>query len=192
MTIKIAINGFGRIGRLFARKCMEESKVEIVAINDLVDAKNLAYLMKYDSTHGRTNNKIVAEGDLTVEEVIDLDGVDMVTIIGSDFGKVTYLVTNDITLEAPRGDVNTAPGVFIPGKQVKVSGQHIGSNDNPVGINADVTYINRIQGEIDISEMWNVNIAAYCLMTLSYFAANTRWEYFKMHEASEQRVHSEI
>ena len=49
--IKIAINGFGRIGRLAFRKLCENSKFEVVAINDLSNAKNLAYLLKYDSVH---------------------------------------------------------------------------------------------------------------------------------------------
>ncbi len=80
----------------------------------------------------------------------------MVTIIGGDFGRVSYLKTNNITLAAPRGDVNTSPGVVIPGRQVKLSAQKIGSYDNPVGINADITYINRLQGIIDISEMWGM------------------------------------
>lgn len=53
MAIKVAINGFGRIGRLAFRRCVESGKFEIVAINDLVDAKTLAYLLRYDSTHGQ-------------------------------------------------------------------------------------------------------------------------------------------
>ncbi|MFA6796774.1 MAG: type I glyceraldehyde-3-phosphate dehydrogenase [Bacilli bacterium] len=51
MSIKVGINGFGRIGRLAFRRCVEEG-MEVVAINDLSDADNLAYLLKYDSGHG--------------------------------------------------------------------------------------------------------------------------------------------
>ncbi|MCQ2742879.1 MAG: type I glyceraldehyde-3-phosphate dehydrogenase [Bacilli bacterium] len=51
MSIKLAINGFGRIGRLAFRRAYEEGDFEVVAINDLVDAKTLAYLLKYDTTH---------------------------------------------------------------------------------------------------------------------------------------------
>lgn len=53
MTIRVAINGFGRIGRLFFRQACQHPQIEIVAINDLVPADNLAYLLKHDSTHGR-------------------------------------------------------------------------------------------------------------------------------------------
>lgn len=51
MSIKLAINGFGRIGRLAFRRAYESGEFEVVAINDLVDAKTLAYLLKYDTTH---------------------------------------------------------------------------------------------------------------------------------------------
>lgn len=52
MTLKIGINGFGRIGRLVARVAATHPEVELVGVNDLVPADNLAYLFKYDSTHG--------------------------------------------------------------------------------------------------------------------------------------------
>lgn len=52
MSVKLAINGFGRIGRLAFRRAYESGEFEVVAINDLVDAKTLAYLLKYDTTHG--------------------------------------------------------------------------------------------------------------------------------------------
>ena len=60
--VKVAINGFGRIGRLALRKLMEQTEeFEVVAINDLTDAKTLAHLFKYDSAQGRFNGEIVVE-----------------------------------------------------------------------------------------------------------------------------------
>mgnify|MGYP002553204531 CR=1 FL=1 len=53
MAVKVAINGFGRIGRLAFRQMFGAEGYEVVAINDLVDAKMLAHLLKYDSTQGR-------------------------------------------------------------------------------------------------------------------------------------------
>jgi glyceraldehyde 3-phosphate dehydrogenase len=53
MSIRVGINGFGRIGRLFYRIATEHPQLEIVAVNDLVPADNLAYLLKYDTMHGR-------------------------------------------------------------------------------------------------------------------------------------------
>lgn len=51
VMIKVAINGFGRIGRLVFRIMEEDNDFEVVAINDLTDAKQLAYLLKYDTNH---------------------------------------------------------------------------------------------------------------------------------------------
>ncbi|MFC1558468.1 type I glyceraldehyde-3-phosphate dehydrogenase [candidate division KSB1 bacterium] len=53
MSVKIGINGFGRIGRLVFRAGLEKDNIEFVGINDLTDAKTLAHLLKYDSTHGK-------------------------------------------------------------------------------------------------------------------------------------------
>lgn len=58
---KIAINGFGRIGRLTFRALLEKKDVEVVAINDLTDNYTLAHLLKYDSVHGKFNGTVVAD-----------------------------------------------------------------------------------------------------------------------------------
>ena len=60
--IKIGINGFGRIGRLALRAAIKNNEVEVVAINDLVEIEYLAYLLKYDSTHGRLFDTIETDG----------------------------------------------------------------------------------------------------------------------------------
>ncbi|MBV6626432.1 MAG: type I glyceraldehyde-3-phosphate dehydrogenase [Rivularia sp. (in: Bacteria)] len=61
--LKVAINGFGRIGRLVFRAGIDNPNIEFVGINDLVPAENLAYLLKYDSTHGKFNGDIEAKED---------------------------------------------------------------------------------------------------------------------------------
>jgi glyceraldehyde 3-phosphate dehydrogenase len=66
MTIKVGINGFGRIGRNVFRAAMGREDLEIVAINDLTDAKTLAHLLKYDSVHGRLDADVQADGDALV------------------------------------------------------------------------------------------------------------------------------
>lgn len=67
MTIKVGINGFGRIGRFVFRAAFERNDVEIVAINDLLDADYMAYMLKYDSTHGRFKGTVeVKDGQLVV------------------------------------------------------------------------------------------------------------------------------
>ena len=62
-TIKVAINGFGRIGRLSFRRLLEKENIEIVAINDLTDNATLAHLLKYDSVHGRFPGQVTADAD---------------------------------------------------------------------------------------------------------------------------------
>lgn len=66
MSIKVAINGFGRIGRLVFKAMQKETAIEVVAINDITDAKTLAHLLKYDTVHGRYPNPVHAEGDMLI------------------------------------------------------------------------------------------------------------------------------
>lgn len=66
MPIKIAINGFGRIGRNVFKIIQTKPGLEVVAINDLTDAKTLAHLLKYDSVHGRFNGTVEAKEDAIV------------------------------------------------------------------------------------------------------------------------------
>jgi glyceraldehyde 3-phosphate dehydrogenase len=71
MTIKVGINGFGRIGRFVFRAACERSDIEIVGINDLLDADYMAYMLKYDSTHGKFNGTVeVTGGQLVVNDKI--------------------------------------------------------------------------------------------------------------------------
>jgi len=68
-TLKVGINGFGRIGRLVFRAAINHPNIEFVGINDLVPPENLAYLLKYDSTHGRYQGTVEA-----AEDAIIVDG----------------------------------------------------------------------------------------------------------------------
>jgi glyceraldehyde 3-phosphate dehydrogenase len=66
-SLRIGINGFGRIGRLVLRSAAERDNVDVVAINDLLDVEHLAYMLEYDSVHGRFNGKVsVKDGNLVV------------------------------------------------------------------------------------------------------------------------------
>lgn len=84
MPVKVAINGFGRIGRNVFRVTLGDPSIEIVAINDITDAKTLAHLLKYDSIHGNLPNKIQASDDaiqvdghaIHVSKAKDLAGVE--------------------------------------------------------------------------------------------------------------------
>ena len=63
MSIKLGINGFGRIGRLILRAAINHPKVEVVAINDLTDSATMAYLLAYDSVHGKLDVEVTAKDD---------------------------------------------------------------------------------------------------------------------------------
>jgi Glyceraldehyde-3-phosphate dehydrogenase/erythrose-4-phosphate dehydrogenase len=68
MSVKIGINGFGRIGRLVFRAALNHPEVEVAAVNDLMDAETMAHLLKYDSVHGTLPNEIDTEdGDISVD-----------------------------------------------------------------------------------------------------------------------------
>ena len=69
MSIKLAINGFGRIGRVVFRAALNHPDVEVVAINDLTDAATMAHLLKYDSVHSKLDMEIKAE-----DQAIVVDG----------------------------------------------------------------------------------------------------------------------
>ena len=67
MAIKIGINGFGRIGRIVFRAAQHRDDIEVVGINDLIDVEYMAYMLKYDSTHGRFDGTVeVKDGNLVL------------------------------------------------------------------------------------------------------------------------------
>ena len=93
--IKVGINGFGRIGRLVFRVAADMPDVQIVGINDLIDVDYIAYMLKYDSTHGRFNGTVdVKDGNLIVNGgrlsgIIDFNRYDWGDPV-HDFVKTAY------------------------------------------------------------------------------------------------------
>ncbi|HYS16250.1 MAG TPA: type I glyceraldehyde-3-phosphate dehydrogenase [Candidatus Binatia bacterium] len=69
MSVRVGVNGFGRIGRVFFRTALEAKDIEVVGVNDLADAKTLAHLLKHDSVHGTLRAEVMAKG-----EAIFVDG----------------------------------------------------------------------------------------------------------------------
>lgn len=85
MPIRVAINGFGRIGRLVMRLLCLNEEFQVVAINDIVPADNLAYLFKYDSTHRRFKGEVRAE-----EDAIVVNGQKVLTLSEKDPAKLPW------------------------------------------------------------------------------------------------------
>ncbi len=63
MGVRVGVNGFGRIGRVFFRAALDAKELDVVAVNDLADPKTLAHLLKHDSVHGRLAAEVVVKGD---------------------------------------------------------------------------------------------------------------------------------
>src|SRR5690242_14191661 len=91
MAVKVAINGFGRIGRLVFRAMVEQGlvgkDVEVVAVGDIVPADNLAYLLKYDSTQGRFNGTVSSKkssADKAEDDVLVVNGGDIQVVSAKD------------------------------------------------------------------------------------------------------------
>ncbi|GAK60390.1 glyceraldehyde-3-phosphate dehydrogenase, type I [Candidatus Vecturithrix granuli] len=85
MSIKVGINGFGRIGRLVFKAGYKKKNIEFVAVNDLTDAKTLAHLLKYDSVHGRFPGKVEA-----TEDSIVVDGKKIKVLAEKDPAKLPW------------------------------------------------------------------------------------------------------
>ena len=93
--IKVAINGFGRIGRCALRQISERNDMEVVAINDLTDPLSLAYLYKYDSVHRTLDKKVGYEDDH-----IEIDGKDIKVYSEADPSKLPWKELDvDVVLE---------------------------------------------------------------------------------------------
>src|SRR3989344_7049587 len=105
--IRIAINGFGRIGRGFTRAIHARPELELVAINDLAPAENLAYLLKYDSVYGRAPFSVAAEGGAVV-----IDGKKVPILAEKDPTKLPWTdLQVDIVIEST--------GFFTSGEKAK-------------------------------------------------------------------------
>ncbi len=106
--VRVAINGFGRIGRSVFRLASKDEDFEIVAINDLVPAENLAYLVKYDSIHGKMEKKVTSEGNHIV-----VDGQKVEVLAERDPTKLPWKDYNiDYVIEAT--------GLFTHGDKAKM------------------------------------------------------------------------
>lgn len=94
----VAINGAGRIGRAFLKLASKESDIQVVAINDLADIENIAYLMKYDSAYGKSDLDIKADKE---RSVLIINGKEVKYVSEKDPAKLPWAALNvDIVLES--------------------------------------------------------------------------------------------
>lgn len=147
MTIKVAINGFGRIGRFVLRAACERDDLEVVGINDLLDADYMAYMLKYDSTHGKFNGTVEVEagklivngkpirvsserdpgdlawGDIGVDVVVEATGL---FLTDETARKHIQAGAKKVVLSAPSKDAT--PMIVMGVNQDTYAGQDIVSN----------------------------------------------------------------
>jgi glyceraldehyde 3-phosphate dehydrogenase len=127
MAIRVAVNGFGRIGRAFVRSVHGRADIEIVAINDLTEVENLAYLLKYDSAYGRADFSVETR-KVEWRTMLVIDGIEVPVYMERDPAKLPWKDLNvDIVVEAT--------GVFNEYEKAKV---HLGSGAKRVVITAPV------------------------------------------------------
>ena len=132
MAVKVAINGFGRIGRLVFRALIEQGMVgkdiEVVAVGDIVPASNLAYLLKYDSIQGRFDGTVGSEksaADKTDDDVLIVNGQKMLVVSAKDPSQLPWKQLGvDLVIESTGlfTDVEKAKGHLAAGaKKVIIS-----------------------------------------------------------------------
>jgi glyceraldehyde 3-phosphate dehydrogenase len=132
MAVKVAINGFGRIGRLVFRAMVEQGlvgkDVQVVAVGDIVPADNLAYLLKYDSIQGRFNGTVGSEksaADKAEDDVLIVNGQKMLVVSAKDPSQLPWKQLGvDVVIESTGlfTDVEKAKGHLAAGaKKVIIS-----------------------------------------------------------------------
>jgi glyceraldehyde 3-phosphate dehydrogenase len=132
MAVKVAINGFGRIGRLVFRALVEQGMVgkdiEVVAVGDIVPADNLAYLLKYDSSQGRFNGTVGSKksvADKPENDVLVVNGQDILVVSAKDPSQLPWKAMGvDMVIESTGlfTDVEKAKGHLAAGaKKVIIS-----------------------------------------------------------------------
>ncbi len=108
MTIRVGINGFGRIGRSFTRLALERTDLEVVAVNDITDAGTLAHLLAFDSTYGRLGRTVEHTADS-----ITVDGTPMAVLAERDPAKIDWgKLGADVVVEST-GKFRTRDGAAL-------------------------------------------------------------------------------
>ncbi len=138
MTIKIGINGFGRIGRMVFRRAIQDPNMEVAAINASYPPETLAHLLKHDTIHGRINNKIEVDGNKIIVD-----------------GKPTVVLSDRDPLNLPWGELGVEIVVEATGKfkDREGAGKHLQSGAKKVVITApakeeDVTIVMGVNEDV--------------------------------------------
>ncbi|QJC32372.1 type I glyceraldehyde-3-phosphate dehydrogenase [Enterobacteriaceae endosymbiont of Donacia dentata] len=161
MSIRVAINGFGRIGRIFFRIAQKNTKVKIIAINDLLEINYMAYMIKYDSTHGHFNGKIKVKNNNLI-----INSKDTIQIFSeSDPSKLKWgdldidVVVESTGIFLTKNLVNKH--IFAGAKKVIITAP---PKDNSIPMYVSGVNLNNYKGEKIIS---NASCTTNCLAPLA-------------------------
>ncbi len=180
MGIKVAINGFGRIGRNVLRTCLGDSEIDFVAINDLTDTKTLAHLLKYDSVMGNLSNEISCSSDS-----ITVDGDTFKVFSERDPGLIDWSsVGAEVVIEATGRFTNaSAAAKHLKGsvKKVIISAPAKGE---------DVTIVLGVNGEIYDPSKHHIISNASCTTNCLAPVAKVIHEEFGIKNALMNTIHS--
>jgi len=180
MTIKIGINGFGRIGRMVFRRAIQDPNIEIVAINASYPPETLAHLLKFDSIHGRLNNDIqVADKAIIVD------------------GKKTVVLSDRDPLNLPWGELGVEIVVEATGKFKDREGasKHLKSGAKKVIItapakNEDATIVMGVNEDIYHHENHHIISNASCTTNCLAPVAKVLHEAFNIEQGLMTTIHS--
>ncbi len=180
MTIKIGINGFGRIGRNLFRAALDNPEVDVVAVNDLTDAKTLAHLLKYDSVHGVLNADVrVAQDGFTV------NGKNVKVLAEKDPGALPWGELNvDIVIEST--------GRFTNGED---AASHLRAGARKViisapGKNVDATIVMGVNHDAYDPVKHNIVSNASCTTNCLAPVVKVLHQHFKIKNGMMTTVHS--
>lgn len=180
MGIKVAINGFGRIGRNVLRTCLGDSEIDFVAINDLTDTKTLAHLLKYDSVMGNLSNEISCSSDS-----ITVDGDTFKVFSERDPGLIDWSsVGAEVVIEATGRFTNASDAA-----------KHLKGSVKKVIISApakgeDVTIVLGVNGEIYDPSKHHIISNASCTTNCLAPVAKVIHEEFGIKNALMNTIHS--
>lgn len=180
MSIRIGINGFGRIGRMVFRRAIQDPEMEIVAINASYPPETLAHLIKYDTIHGRIPNKVEVEGNRIIVD-----------------GKPTVVLSNRDPLQLPWGDLGVEIVVDATGKFKDREGasKHLASGAKKVVITApakgeDVTIVMGVNEHVYDHEHHHIISNASCTTNCLAPVAKVLHEAFGIEYGLMTTVHS--
>lgn len=177
---KIGINGFGRIGRNFLRAAINKKEIEIIAINDITDAKTLAHLLKYDSTYG------IFDADVKVKDnAIVVNGKEISVYAEKDPSKLPWKALGiDIVIEST--------GLFTDAEKAKV---HILSGAKKVIISApakgeDITIVMGVNEKMYDAQKHNIISNASCTTNALAPVAKVLNDNFRIKKALMTTIHA--